>query len=102
MNAVPSSILSWSSGLGVRLVPQALGPLGVLDYSFSALFSPILHQHNADDEREFSRNTVEVIVLYSFLQPIVASGGFLPQMLAENLLYDRHLPGSLYRLPQNL
>lgn len=37
----------------MRLVPQALGPLGVLDYSFSALFSPLLLQHNADDERIF-------------------------------------------------
>ena len=90
-----SSVLSRSGGLGVRLVPQALGPLGVLDYSFSALFSPLLLQHNADDEREFSKNTIDVLVLYSFLQPIVASGGFLPQVLAKDLLYARHLAGSL-------
>lgn len=45
--------------------------------------------------REFSKNTVDVLVLYSFLQPIVASGGFLPQVLAKDLLYARHLAGSL-------
>lgn len=49
----------------MTLVPQALGTSGGpgLFLSFSALHTSLLLQHNADNKREISRSSVEVIAL---------------------------------------